>query len=48
MNGAAGEDEGSSAVVGTMALGSATVGMTFGSVAGGMTLTSDPTSATAC
>ena len=41
VDGAVGEDEGSSAVVGTTVLGLATVGTMFGSVAGGTTLTSD-------
>jgi len=40
-DGAGGEDEGSSAMVGTTALGSTAVGTTFSSVVGGTTLTSD-------
>ena len=41
VDGVVGEDEGCSVVVGTMALGSAVVGMTFDSVGGKMTLAFD-------
>ena len=43
VDGAVGEDEGSSVVVGTKALGSATVETTFGSIGDRTMLTSEPT-----
>jgi len=44
VDGAAIKDEGSSAMVRTTALGSAAVGMTFGSIAGRTTLAYEPAS----